>query len=229
VLWKKVMPRLSAGRVQSVATRIVVERERERMRFVSASYWDLEATFHKIGELDDGEPRSFAATLTAFDGKRVATGRDFGSDGKTKSDDVVVLGEAASAALVADLADTNFSVSSVESKPYRRRPAPPFMTSTFQQEASRKLRLSSAHAMRYAQSLYEKGYITYMRTDSTMLSDTSPSATAASTCPMHPGTTRTRSRTRKRRTKRSAPRARLSSCPNRSPASCRAPKPASTN
>ena len=176
VLWKKVMPRLSAGRVQSVATRIVVERERERMRFVSARYWDLQANFHKIGDLDEGEPRSFGATLTGLDGKRVATGRDFDAQGKTKSDDVMVLTDAASAALVADLADTNFAVSSVESKPYRRRPAAPFMTSTFQQEASRKLRLSSAHAMRYAQSLYEKGYITYMRTDSTMLSDTALSA-----------------------------------------------------
>jgi DNA topoisomerase-1 len=176
VLWKKVMPRLSAGRVQSVATRIVVERERERMRFVSARYWDLSATFHKIGQLGDGEPRSFEATLTGLDGKRVATGRDFDSDGKIKSDDVVVLGEAAAAELVTDLADTNFSVNSVESKPYRRRPAAPFMTSTFQQEASRKLRLSSAHAMRYAQSLYEKGYITYMRTDSTTLSDTAVAA-----------------------------------------------------
>ena len=176
VLWKKVMPRLSAGRVQSVATRIVVERERERMRFVSARYWDLRANFHKLGEIEEGEPRSFGATLTGLDGKRVATGRDFDAQGKTKSEEVMVLTDAASAELVADLADTNFSVSSVESKPYRRRPAAPFMTSTFQQEASRKLRLSSAHAMRYAQSLYEKGYITYMRTDSTMLSDTALTA-----------------------------------------------------
>jgi DNA topoisomerase-1 len=171
VLWKKVMPRLSAGRVQSVATRIVVERERERMQFVTARYWDLSATFHKIGELEEGEPRSFGATLTGLEGKRVATGRDFDSQGKTKSDDVIVLDEPASAELLDDLADTNFSVNSVESKPYRRRPAAPFMTSTFQQEASRKLRLSSAQAMRVAQSLYEKGYITYMRTDSTTLSD----------------------------------------------------------
>jgi DNA topoisomerase I len=176
VLWKKVMPRLSAGRVQSVATRIVVERERERMRFVSARYWDLSATFHKIGELEEGEPRSFAATLTGLDGKRVATGRDFDSEGKTKSGDVIVLSEPASAELLDDLADTNFSVNSVESKPYRRRPAAPFMTSTFQQEASRKLRLSSREAMRYAQSLYEKGYITYMRTDSTTLSDAAVAA-----------------------------------------------------
>ncbi|MEO5838663.1 MAG: type I DNA topoisomerase [Acidimicrobiales bacterium] len=175
VLWKKVMPRLSAGRVQSVATRIVVERERERMRFVSARYWDLSATFHKVGELEEGEPRSFAATLTGLDGKRVATGRDFDSKGQTKSD-VIVLDEPASAVLLDDLADTNFAVNSVESKPYRRRPAAPFMTSTFQQEASRKLRLSSREAMRFAQALYEKGYITYMRTDSTTLSDTAVAA-----------------------------------------------------
>ncbi|HUP72411.1 MAG TPA: type I DNA topoisomerase [Acidimicrobiales bacterium] len=176
VLWKKVMPRLSAGRVQSVATRVVVERERERMRFVSARYWDLSATFHKIGDLDEGEPRSFGATLTGLDGKRIATGRDFDSQGKTKSGDVIVLDEPESSALLDDLADTNFSVNSVESKPYRRRPAAPFMTSTFQQEASRKLRLSSREAMRYAQSLYEKGYITYMRTDSTTLSDSAVAA-----------------------------------------------------
>ena len=177
VLWKKVMRGLSAGRVQSVATRIVVERERERMRFVSAGYWDLTATFAKrAAPADNDAPGTFSATLVALDGKRVATGRDFGPDGRTKSNDIVVLDAAQAGQLAADLREADFAVESVESKPYRRRPAAPFMTSTFQQEASRKLRLSSAHAMRYAQSLYEKGYITYMRTDSTTLSDGAVSA-----------------------------------------------------
>ena len=176
VLWKKVMPRLSAGRVQSVATRIVVERERERMRFVSAGYWDLTATFDKRTNLPADAPSSFTATLFGIDGKRVATGRDFNPDGRTKSADVVVLDAAAAGRMATRLDGGAFEVSSVESKPYRRRPAAPFMTSSFQQEASRKLRLSSAQAMRYAQGLYEKGYITYMRTDSTTLSDTALTA-----------------------------------------------------
>ncbi|MCP5028783.1 MAG: type I DNA topoisomerase [Actinomycetia bacterium] len=174
VLWKKVMPQLSAGRVQSVATRIVVERERQRMAFVSASYWDLTATF--TAHTDSS---SFAATIVELDSKRVATGRDFASDGQLTRDDVALLDAGAAQGLVADLDGKSFSVRSVESKPYRRRPAAPFMTSTFQQEAGRKLRMSSAQAMRSAQSLYEQGYITYMRTDSTTLSDTALNAARA--------------------------------------------------
>jgi DNA topoisomerase I len=171
VLWKKVMPRLSAGRVQSVATRVVVERERERMAFVLASYWDLTATFAARGQITEGEPRSFSATLQTVDGKRLAQGRDFNNDSSLQSD-VVVLDEMAAGKLASDLDGADFAVTSVESKPYRRRPAAPFITSTFQQEAGRKLRLSSSMAMRAAQGLYEKGYITYMRTDSTTLSET---------------------------------------------------------
>ncbi|HEX7095842.1 MAG TPA: type I DNA topoisomerase, partial [Acidimicrobiales bacterium] len=178
VLWKKVGRSLSAGRVQSVATRIVVERERERMRFVPASYWDLQATFavREARSEPDGAPATFAATLQALDSTRIATGKDFDSEGSVRSDDVVVLTRDAAGSLATALQGATFTVRSVESKPYRRRPAAPFMTSTFQQEASRKLRLSSAQAMRVAQSLYEKGYITYMRTDSTTLSDTAVNA-----------------------------------------------------
>ena len=177
VLWKKVMPRLSAGRVQSVATRIVVERERERMAFIQAGYWDLQATFEKQGEVDAGQPKAFNAKLLELDGKRVATGRDFDDTGTlTKPDSTVVLDEAAAGQLVSSLDGADFSVRSVEPKPYRRRPSPPFMTSTFQQEAGRKLSMSSAMAMRAAQSLYEKGLITYMRTDSTTLSTTAVEA-----------------------------------------------------
>ena len=173
VLWKKVMPRLSAGRVQSVATRIVVERERERMAFIRASYWDLESEFAVQGEVAKGEPKNFTAKLLELDGKRVASGKDFGDDGRlTKADKVVVLDEADASGLVKALDGADFAVRSVEPKPYRRRPAAPFMTSTYQQEAGRKLGMSSAMAMRGAQSLYEKGFITYMRTDSTTLSQT---------------------------------------------------------
>ena len=175
VLWKKVMPRLSAGRVQSVATRIVVERERERMAFIRASYWDLEASFAKAGATE-GSPSTFAAKLLELDGKRVASGRDFDETGALSKADAVVLDEAGATALVDSLKSSKFEVRSVEPKPYRRRPSPPFMTSTFQQEAGRKLNMSSSMAMRGAQSLYEKGFITYMRTDSTTLSETAVEA-----------------------------------------------------
>ena len=175
VLWKKVMPRLSAGRVQSVATRIVVERERERMAFIRASYWDLEASFAKSGATE-GSPSTFAAKLLELDGKRVASGRDFDETGALSKADAVVLDEAGATALVDSLKSSKFEVRSVEPKPYRRRPSPPFMTSTFQQEAGRKLNMSSSMAMRGAQSLYEKGLITYMRTDSTTLSETAVEA-----------------------------------------------------
>jgi DNA topoisomerase-1 len=172
VLWKKVMPRLSAGRVQSVATRLLVERERARMRFRTAEYWDLEATFD-TGR--DEDPHDFTAALVSLDGKRVATGRDFGETGRLTAD-VVHLDAGASAELAARLADSAFSVRSVEERPYRRSPYPPFMTSTLQQEGSRKLRLSASVTMRLAQRLYENGYITYMRTDSTTLSETALTA-----------------------------------------------------
>jgi DNA topoisomerase I len=167
VLWRKIMQGLSAGRVQSVATRLVVDRERERMRFVAAGYWDITATF---------DPGSFTARLAAVDGKRVAQGRDFGQDGALKTADAVQLTEADARGLATELAGATFRVSSVEEKPYTRRPAPPFMTSTLQQEASRKLRLSSQQTMRVAQRLYENGYITYMRTDSTTLSESALTA-----------------------------------------------------
>ncbi|TLW92992.1 type I DNA topoisomerase [Saccharomonospora piscinae] len=178
VLWKKVMPKLSAGRVQSVATRVIVQRERERMRFTSASYWDISATMDTGGSGDAAAPRSFPARLTAVDGARLATGRDFGPDGRLKeqSRDVRVLGEVDANRLAEALADREFRVSSVEEKPYTRRPYAPFMTSTLQQEAGRKLRFSSERTMRIAQRLYENGYITYMRTDSTTLSESALSA-----------------------------------------------------
>ncbi|WIY04990.1 type I DNA topoisomerase [Amycolatopsis mongoliensis] len=175
VLWKKVMPKLSAGRVQSVATRIVVERERERMRFTSASYWDISATMD-AGE--EASPRNFPARLVAVDGARLATGRDFGSDGQLKASntEVRVLAEADARRLAEGLKQRDFKVASVEEKPYTRKPYAPFMTSTLQQEAGRKMRFTSERTMRIAQKLYENGYITYMRTDSTTLSESAISA-----------------------------------------------------
>ena len=170
VLWKKVQPRLSAGRVQSVATRIAVERERERMAFVVARYWSLTATFGVTTPVDADAPRDFTAGLATLDGKPVAAGSSFTQAGELKRPNTVHLDESAARTLAEGLKETEFRVRSVERKPYRRRPAAPFMTSTFQQEAGRKLRMSATAAMRVAQSLYEKGYITYMRTDSTTLS-----------------------------------------------------------
>jgi DNA topoisomerase I len=177
VLWKKVMPRLSAGRVQSVATRLLVERERARMRFRSAGYWDLEAVFAVLDDatVDAQDPRSFTASLTGLDGRRVATGRDFNESG-TLTSEAVHLDAAAAAALATGLRETAFRVHSVEQRPYRRSPYAPFITSTLQQEASRKLRFSAQVTMRLAQRLYENGYITYMRTDSTTLSETALAA-----------------------------------------------------
>ena len=166
VLWKKISKGLSAGRVQSVATRIVVERERERIAFRAAGYWDLSA------EVTTPAPESFTAALVEVDGRRVASGRDFGDDGSLTRDDVVVLDEVSANSLAAGLVDRHLTVDSVEARPYRRRPAAPFITSTFQQEAGRRLRMSASMAMHAAQGLYQKGYITYMRTDSTTLSDT---------------------------------------------------------
>ncbi|HEY0496788.1 MAG TPA: type I DNA topoisomerase [Kutzneria sp.] len=177
VLWKKVMPKLSAGRVQSVATRIVVQRERERMRFVTASYWDIGA---QLDAGADADPRQFAARMVQVDGSRLATGRDFGPDGKLKgSGDVRVLTEPEARALAAGLANAALKVTSVEEKPYTRRPYAPFMTSTLQQEASRKLRFTADRTMSTAQRLYENGYITYMRTDSTTLSESAVAAARA--------------------------------------------------
>ncbi|MDT0232375.1 type I DNA topoisomerase [Curtobacterium sp. BRB10] len=164
VLWRKVAPGLSAGRVQSAATRLVVDRERERLAFVSANYWDLSARFEKAGE------SSFSARLARVQGTRVASGRDFDDRG-TLSGDVVRLDEAAAASLTTVLERAgDATVRSVDSKPYTRRPAAPFTTSTLQQEAARKLRLSPRQTARAAQTLYENGYITYIRTDSVSLS-----------------------------------------------------------
>jgi len=168
VLWKKVTRGLSAGRVQSVATRLVVQRERERMAFRSAEYWDLLATF---------DPGAFEARLVALDGARIAQGKDFEpTTGELREGGVVRLDEARARILAESLDDATFAVRSVEERPYRRKPAAPFRTATLQQEASRKLRFSAQTTMRVAQRLYESGYITYMRTDSTTLSESALAA-----------------------------------------------------
>jgi DNA topoisomerase-1 len=164
VLWRKVQQGLSAGRVQSVAVRIVVERERERMRFTTASYWSLEGSFAPADDLD----QVFDATLLEVDDTRVATGKDFDATGNPKQG-TLVLDQAAATTLAEGLLDSSFRVQTVEEKPYRRSPYPPFRTSTLQQEAGRRLRFSSSRTMSVAQRLYENGYITYMRTDSTSL------------------------------------------------------------
>ncbi|MBG0738151.1 type I DNA topoisomerase [Paeniglutamicibacter antarcticus] len=166
VLWRKVSRGLSAGRVQSVVTRMVVVRERERMAFRSASYWDLAGSFTP---LDSNE--AFKAKLAALDGKRVASGRDFNDAGELTGKNVAHLKEESAKAIAAALESADFTVRSMEHKPYTRRPAAPFTTSTLQQEAGRKLRFSSKSTMQVAQRLYENGYITYMRTDSSALSD----------------------------------------------------------
>ena len=180
LLWRKVRPRISAGRVQSVATRMVVERERERMAFRAASYWDVKGTF--TGGRED-DRRSFDARLVTLDGAKVATGRDFGDDGELRESarkaNVVHLDEATATALATALEDAEARVVSMETKPYTRRPAAPFTTSTLQQEASRKLRMSARETMRTAQSLYENGFITYMRTDSSALSQEAIAAARA--------------------------------------------------
>ena len=187
VLWKKIKPKLSAGRVQSVAVRIVVDRERERMQFVAAEYWSVEATLAagSAGGVSTGQnaaggssPGStFEAAVTELDGKRIATGKDFNDKGELakgkqkNSADLILLDETSARQLSDSLQGQQAKVSDMTVKPYSRRPAPPFITSTLQQEASNRLRLSSADTMRAAQGLYEKGLITYMRTDSTTLSD----------------------------------------------------------
>src|SRR4051812_9355157 len=171
VLWRKVKAGLSAGRVQSVATRLVVERERERMAFRAASYWDVEGDF-----TPDAESNLFTAKLTGVDGSKVATGRDFADDGTLTNAKVTPLDEAAATGIANALRAADVTVTDVSEKPYTRRPSAPFTTSTLQQEASRKLRLNSRNAMRLAQRLYENGYITYMRTDSTSLSESALTA-----------------------------------------------------
>jgi DNA topoisomerase I len=179
VLWKKVMPRLSAGRVQSVATRLVVDRERDRMAFRAAAYWDI------VADLDAGEtkdPRALAVRLVGVDGRRVAVGRDFGADGNLKEssrDAVVHLDEARATELAGGLGSSTFTVRGVESKPYTRKPYAPFRTTTLQQEAARKLGFGASRTMQVAQRLYENGHITYMRTDSITLSETAIAAARA--------------------------------------------------
>ncbi|MFY0409556.1 type I DNA topoisomerase, partial [Solicola sp. PLA-1-18] len=175
VLWKKVMSGLSAGRVQSVATRLVVDKERDRIAFRTAAYWDLEAVFD-AGQAK--QPPQFPARLLSVDGARVAQGRDFDSTGSIKQakGEVVHLDAERAGALAAGLRDQSFQVRSVESKPYTRKPYAPFRTTTLQQEASRKLGYGSQRTMQIAQRLYENGHITYMRTDSTTLSQTAVDA-----------------------------------------------------
>ncbi|RBP97718.1 DNA topoisomerase I [Bifidobacterium aemilianum] len=172
VLWRKVGPGLSAGRVQSVATRLIVERERERMAFVAASYWDLTADLSAPGA--DGQSVDFQARMVSLDGKRLAASKDFGDDGKLTpagfAGNVLQMDEHQAQALAKTLKAADFEVVSTESKPYRRRPLPPFTTSTLQQAAGNRLSMSSRQTMRAAQGLYENGYITYMRTDSVTLS-----------------------------------------------------------
>ena len=181
VLWKKVMPRLSAGRVQSVATRVIVDRERKRMVFVPAEYWDLAAEFTAPASAgtasqgsststDGGDDRKFTGRLSRVNGKRVAAGRDFNDRGELTSDAVVVTKEQAEQ-LATQLHHVTLPVINVEEKPYTRKPSAPFMTSTLQQEAGRKLHYTSERTMRVAQRLYENGHNTYMRTDSTTLSE----------------------------------------------------------
>ena len=172
VLWRKVGPGLSAGRVQSVATRLIVERERERMAFVRAPYWDVTATLEAPDA--DGNNVAFDSRMVSLGGCRLTGSKDFGADGKLTAagakDRVVQLDEAQASAIAQALEFATFTVASMETKPYRRRPVPPFTTSTLQQTAGNRLGMSSRQTMRAAQGLYENGYITYMRTDSVTLS-----------------------------------------------------------
>ena len=172
VLWRKVAPKLSAGRVQSVANRLIVERERERMAFRAAEYWSLVATLDAAAEpTGAARPGQFDASLASLNGRRIATGRDFDQQGELRTDGVAVLDSDAAAALADDLDGARLAVVSRESKPYRRRPPAPFITSTLQQAAGARLGFSASRTMAAAQRLYENGRITYMRTDSTTLSD----------------------------------------------------------
>ena len=173
VLWKKVMPKLSAGRVQSVATRLIVDRERERIAFVPASYWDLDAVLDGGAEAD---PRTFPARLSTVQGSPIAQGRDFGRDGRLVNPKAVMLDEAAAHAIAEAIKSGALTVAKVDSKPYTRRPYEPFRTTTLQQEAGRKLGFTSQRTMSVAQELYEKGFITYMRTDSVTLASSAITA-----------------------------------------------------
>ena len=167
VLWRKVQAGLSAGRVQSVATRLIVEKERERIAYKRASYWDIEGTF---------DPQSFSANLVAVDGKKIAQGKDFDSLAQIKDASLVHLDEDVAKSLCSSLSGAKFAVRSVDDRPYSSKPKAPFMTSTMQQAASGRLKWGAQRTMRVAQALYERGYITYMRTDSTTLSDTALNA-----------------------------------------------------
>jgi DNA topoisomerase-1 len=167
VLWRKVQAGLSAGRVQSVATRLIVEKERERIAYKRASYWDIEGTF---------DPQSFSANLVAVDGKKIAQGKDFDSLAQLKDASIVHLDEDTAKSLCTSLSGAKFEVRSVDDRPYSSKPKAPFMTSTMQQAASGRLKWGAQRTMRVAQALYERGYITYMRTDSTTLSDTALNA-----------------------------------------------------
>jgi len=167
VLWRKVQAGLSAGRVQSVATRLIVEKERERIAYKRASYWDIEGTF---------DPQSFSANLVAIDGKKIAQGKDFDSLAQLKDASIVHLDEDTAKSLCTSLSNAKFEVRSVDDRPYSSKPKAPFMTSTMQQAASGRLKWGAQRTMRVAQALYERGYITYMRTDSTTLSDTALNA-----------------------------------------------------
>ena len=162
ILWRKVNRGLSAGRVQSPSIRLIVERERERIAFVAAGYWSI--------DLNAATAPAFTARLVALNGTRVATGKDFGADGRP-SDKVVALTQTHASQLTDGLRDAKVTVRSIDTKPYRSSPKAPFMTSTLQQEGGRRLRLSSSQVMRVAQGLYERGFITYMRTDNVVLSD----------------------------------------------------------
>lgn len=176
VLWKKVMPKLSAGRVQSVATRLVVDREWERIRFTVAEYADIEAV------LDAGEsadPRTFSAGLVQLGTLRLASGKDFNSDGKLTRAEVLHLGADAAEPLAEALKTASYVVSGVEAKPYRSKPYEPFRTTTLQREAGNKLHFTAQRTMSLAQDLYERGFITYMRTDSVTLSQTAIAAARA--------------------------------------------------
>ena len=171
VLWRKISSQArSAGRVQSVATRLVVDRERERIAFTSADYWDIEGLF---------DPGTFAARLRSLDGKRIASGNDFNEDGRLTARETIALDEATATALASELTGATFRVANVSEKPWSRKPAAPFTTSTLQQEASKRFRWGAQRTMRTAQSLYENGWITYMRTDSVTLSDSAISAARA--------------------------------------------------
>jgi DNA topoisomerase-1 len=171
LVWRKIKPGLSAGRVQSVAVRLIVERERERCAFHSATYWDL------LGEFGAPSGKPFDATMSSYNGRRIPSGKDFdAATGKLKDTNLLLLDEAGAKDLLARLKNATFKVATLEDKPYTEQPRPPFTTSTLQQEAVRKLGFTSRRTMQVAQSLYENGYITYMRTDSTTLS---PSAVDA--------------------------------------------------